>query len=135
MLEPQDIDRYVRELRAMVRRAGDEDPEGFASIVRLLDAARAALPYAADRTRTQHGYSYADLAAGLGVTRQSAAERFTPRSAWLNAASGDYRLDRAAVLIRYAISKDVAAGASPHVNVEETTVGDVTIQHVEEVNV
>lgn len=118
MLEPKDVDRYVRELRAMVRRAGDEDAEGFAQIVRLLDAARVALPYAAEMTRTTHGYSYADLAAGLGVRRQSAAERFAVRSAWVAKADGhDARRDRCSTLIRYAINPHVANGAQPDISI------------------
>lgn len=88
----------------MLRRAGDEDPEGFAVIVRLIDAARAALPLAAGMTRRAHGYSYTDLAFGLGVTRQSAAERFH---------AGDHYDDvESAAAIRAMIDGEAAVAAS-----------------------
>lgn len=75
MLEPNTIARYERELRAMLRTAGDEDPEGFAAVHQLLTQAVNALPVAAELTRRQHGYSWADLARALGVTRQAAQQR------------------------------------------------------------
>lgn len=75
MLEPATIARYERELRAMLRTAGDEDPEGFAAVHQLLIQATNALPVAAELNRRQHGYSWADLARALGVTRQAAQQR------------------------------------------------------------
>lgn len=76
MLEPDERKRWERNLRAMLRHASDQDPEGFAEIVQLLDGAVAQLPEAAQRMRELHGYSWTEIAAPLGVTRQSARERF-----------------------------------------------------------
>lgn len=70
-MEPKDIQRYERELRAMLLRAGDEDPEGFAAIHQLLNQAVGQLPAAAELTRLQHGYSWTELAHGMGVSRQA----------------------------------------------------------------
>ncbi len=75
MLEPKDAQRYERELRAMLRRAGDEDPEGFAQVAQLLTQAVNALPIAAQLTRVQHGYSWTELAQGLGWSRQHAQQQ------------------------------------------------------------
>jgi hypothetical protein len=75
MLEPNTIARYVRELRAMLRTAGDEDPEGFAAVDQLLRQAVAALPAAAELNRRQHGYSWAELGRALGISRQAAQQR------------------------------------------------------------
>lgn len=77
MLEPNTIARYERELRAMLRTAGDEDPEGFAAVHQLLHQAVDALPVAAELNRTQHGYSWADLGRALGISRQAAQQRLS----------------------------------------------------------
>lgn len=76
MLEPREIERYERELRAMLRRAGDEDPEGFAQIAQLIVQAANGLRLSAELTRAQHGYSWADLAGALGTTRQAAQQKY-----------------------------------------------------------
>lgn len=76
MLETREVERYERELRAMLRRAGDEDPEGFAMIAQLLVQASNGLRLAAELNRAQHGYSWAELAAALGTTRQAAQQRY-----------------------------------------------------------
>lgn len=76
MLDERETARYERELRAMLRRAGDEDPEGFAQIALLISAACEALPLAAEMTRQTHGYSWATLARPFGVTRQAMQQRF-----------------------------------------------------------
>lgn len=60
----------------MLRRAGDEDPEGFATIATLIQQACEGLPLAAELTRARHGYSWAQLAAPMGVSRQAAQQRF-----------------------------------------------------------
>ena|SRR2546428_2651118 len=88
MLEPEDMSRYWRQIDAMLNRAGTDDPETFAFIVKLLDDARDALPRAAQRLRTPGdqagagapGYSWADLARALGVTKSAAAQRFRVRA-------------------------------------------------------
>jgi hypothetical protein len=74
MLEPDEIKRYERELRAMILRAGDEDPEGFAVIDQLLREATRSMRQAGVLTR-RRGYSWHDLARALGCTRQAAYKR------------------------------------------------------------
>lgn len=76
MLEDREVQRYQRELRAMLRRAGDEDPEGFASIAGLLTAACESLAPAAEMAKARHRYSWADLAGPFGVSRQAMQQRF-----------------------------------------------------------
>jgi hypothetical protein len=76
MLDERETARYERELRAMLRRAGDEDPAGVAVIVGLLDAAQRALPAAVQLCRVEHGYSYTELAEAMGVSRQAVRQRF-----------------------------------------------------------
>lgn len=81
MFEPSDTQRYRRQVEAMVKAAGRQDPEAFAFIVELLDRARTELvPAACDELRAAKGaapgFSWADIARPLGVTRQTAQERF-----------------------------------------------------------
>lgn len=78
MLEPKDIDLYSRWLRAMLRRVADEDTEGMATIDRLLRQATAAIPAAVAIGKRRHGFSYAELAQGFGVSKQAATQRFGP---------------------------------------------------------
>lgn len=75
MFEPSDVARFRRELSAMIQRASNQDPEGFAQVVELLDLARAQLPEAAQEVR-RAGYSWSELARPLGVTKSAAAQRF-----------------------------------------------------------
>jgi hypothetical protein len=60
----------------MLKRAGDEDPEGFAVIAKLIQQACEGLPLSAELTRSRHGYSWAQLAGPMGVSRQAAQQRF-----------------------------------------------------------
>lgn len=87
-MEPREVDRWQRSLSALLAAGGGDDPEGFAEVVRLLDGARARLPQAAAQLREQ-GYSWADIARPLGVTRDAARQRFSARppesGAWLHA--------------------------------------------------
>lgn len=84
MIDVGDAKRYEREIRAMLRAAGQDDPEGFAEVVRLLDwAVTEGLREAATELRKEQngvrGYSWTEIAAPLGVTRSAAAQRFRPR--------------------------------------------------------
>lgn len=78
MIEQRDIDRFRRELRTLAAKA--DDPEGFATAVQLMGELEAALVGQADKLRqpTAHarGYSWADLARPLGVSRQAVAQRW-----------------------------------------------------------
>lgn len=66
MLEPNDVKRYQRELAAMLRRAGDEDPEGFAAIAHLLTSAVDGLGDAA-RNMRRRGYSWREISNATGM--------------------------------------------------------------------
>lgn len=78
MIEPRDVDRFRRELHALVAKA--DDPEGFAQAVALADELTAALTTRANELRHpvghQRGFSWADLAGPLGLTRQGCAQRY-----------------------------------------------------------
>lgn len=76
MIEPAEVARWQRNLDAMLRVAGSDDPESFAAVVKLLDDARARLPAAAVNLRTVEGFSHRDLARALGVSRSAVAQRF-----------------------------------------------------------
>lgn len=75
MLEPRDRDRYVRELAAMLNRAIDEDPEGFADIAILLETAVRLLPAAAQGMRSR-GFSWRQLAAAMGASVSTVHARY-----------------------------------------------------------
>jgi hypothetical protein len=85
MFEPNEIRRWERQLSAMLEHAAQDDPEGFAVVVRLLDKAvtdglrNAASVLRAPAHNGAPGYSWQDLASALGVTRSAAAQRFRQR--------------------------------------------------------
>lgn len=79
MLDEKDVARYERELRAMLRRIGDEDPEGIAELVHLIDRAHGELDTAVAIARVRHGWSWQQLAQPTGLTRQAVAQRFGRR--------------------------------------------------------
>lgn len=85
MLEPAEIDRWRRLTDAMLDHAAKDDPEAFAQVVELLDRANGMLPGVAgllrdawdgERCHALEGYSWAELARPLGITRQACAQRF-----------------------------------------------------------
>lgn len=85
MLEQHKIDGWRRLGAAIMRDAADGDPEAFAQVVALLDEWRDQLPDVAARLRSNTdrtgvarvpGYSWAQIGAALGVTKQSACQRF-----------------------------------------------------------
>lgn len=77
MLEPSRITRTERELRSLAATVGSDDPEALAELVKLAAWITAELVPQAGRTLHERGYSWAEIAAPLGVSRQSAQERFT----------------------------------------------------------
>lgn len=90
MIEPRELQRWQRHMDTLIQRAGEDDPDTFAALVRLLDATRARLPEAAAQLqrpiqladkRTVRGYSWADIAQALGVSRNAAFKRFHTRPA------------------------------------------------------
>lgn len=77
MLEPSRISRTERELRSLAATVAADDPEALAELVRLASWITTELVPQAARLQHEHGYSWAEIAAPLGITRQSAHERFT----------------------------------------------------------
>lgn len=76
MLEPERLTRAQRELRALVREVGSNDPEALAELVGLAEWLRhEGLPAAAGE-QVARGYSWADVARPLGISRQAAWARF-----------------------------------------------------------
>lgn len=85
MLDTEFLSGLERLTAAAISRAAKDDPEAFAQVVKVLDSARARLPYAAHMlTRpttnadgvTVPGYSWAEIAAPLGITRQAAHSKY-----------------------------------------------------------
>lgn len=78
MIEDRDVDRFRRELRALVAKA--DDPEGFAVAVEIAAELERALCDQAHRLRQpvghSPGFSWADLGRALNVSRQAAQQRF-----------------------------------------------------------
>lgn len=76
MLEPTRKSRAVRELRSLCVEVGSNDPDAFAELVEIRATFDAMIAVAADQLRTAGGYSWADLARPLGVTRAAVQKRY-----------------------------------------------------------
>jgi hypothetical protein len=84
MIETDKIRGWERLTAAIMREAATDDPEAFAQVVRMIDDARSQLHWVAETLRTPGlhsgtgapGYSWAELANALGVTRSAAYQRF-----------------------------------------------------------
>lgn len=72
---------YAAMLRRMIaaygRRVADADDVDLAEMVELRDALDAAIEAAVIGQREHHGASWADVARGLGVSRQYAQRRYS----------------------------------------------------------
>lgn len=81
--EPRDLAAMMRRMiRALGRRfdGGDADVPDLAEFARLREAVDAAERDAVRALRERYGYSWAEIAHPLGVTRQAAQMRFGGRS-------------------------------------------------------
>lgn len=76
MLEPDERRRWQRNMDAILRKIGDQDPEGIAELVQLLDQTIAEVPTYIAHARGRYGYSWTDIGRALGVSRQAARQRF-----------------------------------------------------------
>ena len=65
-----------RMIRAYGRRVADADPEDLAGLRDLRDDVERAIQVAVDGQRRDYGRSWAEIGRGLGITRQSAQERY-----------------------------------------------------------
>lgn len=69
-------DAVERMVLAMGRRVASGDIAGLTALARLRSAVDVATKSAVTALRAEHEYSWADVARPLGITRQSAQERF-----------------------------------------------------------
>ena len=65
-----------RVIRAYTRRVTQGDIDALADMARLADELDIAISHAVTGLRARHGYSWADIAARLGITRQAAQQRW-----------------------------------------------------------
>jgi hypothetical protein len=75
MLEAARKTRALRELHALCGEVANNDPDAFAELVAIHTAFTEMVRDTADVLRSE-GYSWADLAEPLGVSRQAAQQRF-----------------------------------------------------------
>ena len=74
-VENDEYGAFVRRiLRAYSRRVGDGDVEALALLVGLAEEINAAMAEAVKGLRA-HGYSWAEIGARLGISRQAAQQR------------------------------------------------------------
>lgn len=66
----------ARLLRAMARRAGEGDLEALAELRQLQDVLADAIGAAGRAAHDDAGFSFGEIAAALGITRQAARQRF-----------------------------------------------------------
>lgn len=79
MWTPEEITRWERNLTAMCRSAGTNDPEAFAELVRLVDWLESRLlPEAYAQLRAQ-GFSVREIARPLPCTAQAAWAKYANR--------------------------------------------------------
>jgi len=85
VLEPAEVQRWERLTAAMIRKAGQDDPEALAQVIAILDTVPDQLRQAVDQLRCDKlqpgggavpGYSWAAIGRALGVTRSAAQQRF-----------------------------------------------------------
>lgn len=76
---PEFADMVSRMLRAHGRRVADADPEDLGSLLELRDELELAIAKAVWGQRA-NGFSWAQIARGLGTTRQAAQQRYGERS-------------------------------------------------------
>lgn len=78
----REIPEYAAAVRRMIRahgrRVGDADPEDLPELLELRDVVDAAIADAVAGQR-EAGFSWAQIARGLGTTRQAAQQRFSER--------------------------------------------------------
>lgn len=73
---PEYVGMLKRMIRACARRVADGDDVDLADMIELRDEVEAAIASAVAGQRELHGASWADVARGLGTTRQAAQMRY-----------------------------------------------------------
>jgi hypothetical protein len=91
----REIPEYVAAVRRMIRcagrRVGDADPEDLPELLALRDALDQALEDAV-RGQRDAGFSWSQIARGLGTTRQAAQQRFGERPRGVRVPEGQLQL-------------------------------------------
>lgn len=84
MLESRAFDGWRRLTASVLDQLADDDPDGLAQVLAVLESAQAKLPEIVARMRQADpddptgnpGYSWAQVGQALGVSRQAARQRF-----------------------------------------------------------
>jgi hypothetical protein len=85
MLEPREIQSWRTLTATMLRHAGADDPAAMRQVADILAEATANLAQVAAELRSDRadgagagagGYSWTDVGAAFGISRQAAAQRF-----------------------------------------------------------
>jgi len=66
----------LRMVRAYSRRVADGDPDDLTDMLAVAAELDAQIALAVQGNRDKHGRSWADIAAGAGITRQAAQQRW-----------------------------------------------------------
>lgn len=78
--EPVETPEFAGMVRRMIaahgRRVADADPEDLADLVALRETLEEAIAHAVEGQRSRWGRSWAEVARGLGTTRQAAQMRY-----------------------------------------------------------
>ncbi|GAA3213316.1 hypothetical protein [Nonomuraea helvata] len=76
-IENPDYAAFLRRIiRAYSKRIADGDIEALADLAGVVAELDHAIAQAVIQLRVQHGYSWADIARPLGITRQAAQQRW-----------------------------------------------------------
>lgn len=65
-----------RMMRAYLARVADGDPDDLAGLVAFIDETEESLAATVRAMRKAYGWSWAEIGAALGVSRQAAQQRF-----------------------------------------------------------
>jgi hypothetical protein len=69
-------DMMRRMMRAYLRRVADGDPEDLAGLITFIDESERALAHTVRDMRKAYGWSWTQIGAALGISRQAAQQRF-----------------------------------------------------------
>lgn len=90
MLETRAFDGWQRLSRSVLGQVATDDPDGLAQVIRHLEWVQSQLPAVVAKLREPTtmddgtvvpGYSWAQVGQALGISRQSAQQRFTVKAA------------------------------------------------------
>lgn len=88
MLEPEEIRRWGRQIESLANKVGHDDPEALRQMACLAEAMTTATKLAANMLVAEYRdgpgdrsfrYSWGEIGAALGISRQAAWERLSGR--------------------------------------------------------